>query len=312
MDQFLPEMSSDSRVIVQRLATFLIEENSFTRSIEQALSHIPSHATVQERKFAFIKVAHEQIGLFCDDNDLSWNQFDKLFQVQPSVVFLKQAAVRLNMLQDMMNSYNDPKKEKEISESGTHKHKRNRSNIPAHIPAPGEVVLNISGVYQMDADLLAAHAYIREMRGVPWVLRKMIGFVEKTITLEQTGYERVHMQGSKKLLSNGGNLYICDGRMRTYTFTSPVPWSRPLAEGYCAYFRPPVFHLEHHYTETERCVREIVYTDQRLRFDMSFQRLDPITQTWLTVDTRVGYANLIERAANFNADTVKHQFRIYT
>ncbi|CAK9095395.1 Uncharacterized protein SCF082_LOCUS44810, partial [Durusdinium trenchii] len=291
-----PTMSADNRIVVQNLATFLIEENSFTKSIETTLSSMPPDSTMKELKRAFIRVAHHELGKFCEQYNLSLSQFDRLFEDQPSLTFLKQAAVRLKMLNDTMAHYNVKLKEEPAPSSGGA-----AALARPNIRAPSDLI-NCSGRYEMDEALLAAHEHFRELRGVPWVLRKMIRYIENTITIEQEGYERVHMQGSRKLLSNGGNLYITDGRLREFTLQSPVPWSKPLASYYKAWFDAPYLHVQHYYSETDRLSRIIHYQPYRLHFRVIFEKLDLVTNEWQIVDNRVGYANLVEKYPKFNAD----------
>jgi len=292
-----------NRTIVKNLATFLIEEHTFTKSIEETMSSFPRNSTVKQRRVAFVRVTHEQIGVFCSSNGISLEDFDQLFEDNPSVLFLKQAAVRLRMLNELVDSYTDDLKDDTLDRI---EHKRGRSALLGDM---ADIKLyNISGVWRMDEQLLDANEFMREMRGLPWVLRKMIRYIESTFTLEQEGYERVHMQGNKKLLSNGGNLYITDGKLHKFTLSSPVPWSKRLAEYYKAWFLPEQIAccLEHYYSDTEKMVRMIRYSCNRLHFTLSFQEYDQDYAIWKVVFERDGYANLVSQSPGF-FDTTQNQ-----
>jgi len=298
--KFLPNMSQDSRAIVRELAIFLVEERSFTKAIEETMTSLPSDASNKEIKSAFVKVAHEQLAEFFGKFGLTVAQFDSLFEDKPSLTFLKQAAKRLQMLNETMASYTDQKKEKLSTRATSWMESSLKRERRAAVPRM--VCVNCSGEYEMDDDLLNAHDHFRGLRGVPWTLRKMIGFIEKNFIIEQTAYEKIYMQGQRKLLSNGGNLYITDGRLRRFTLLSPVPWSKPLAEYYKAWFGPPYLHVIHYYSETARLSRVIHYQTYRLHFRLSFERLDLLTKEWQVVECREGYANLVRMLPNFNAD----------
>lgn len=302
VDRYLTHMSDDNREVVRQLATFLVEEQSFTRAIEKTLNGLPPNSSMKRLKMAFIKVTHEQLNLFCESYGLTLYQFDRLFEDQPNLSFLKQAAVRLKMLNETMAQYKDTGRETISSAfvpDPSNKKGRYNMSLPASLR---DQHVNISGVYEMDDSLSEAHAFFRELRGVPWTLRTMIGYIEKTMNISQTCYERIYMQGQRKLLSNGGNLYITDGRLRKFTLLSPVPWSRPLAEYYRAWFAEPYFYLVHYYSETDRLTRVIHYQPYRLHFRISAERLDLVTNEWQTIETREGFANLVRPAPNFNAD----------
>ncbi|GBG32919.1 Hypothetical Protein FCC1311_091452 [Hondaea fermentalgiana] len=302
-DKYLTHMSQDNRQMVRQLATFLVEEQSFTRAIEEALTGLPPNSSMKKLKMAFIKVAHEQLRVFCRTYGLTLDQFDSLFEDRPTLSFLKQAAVRLKILNETMAQYKDVGRENNSSlpDNANPAAKKGRYNLSLPSSLRDQHV-NVSGEYEMDDSLSEAHTFFRELRGVPWTLRKMIGFIEKTVCIHQTCYERVYMQGQKKLLSNGGNLYITDGRLRKFTLLSPVPWSRPLAEFYRAWFAEPYFYLVHYYSETDRLTRVIHYQPYRLHFRISAERLDLATNDWQTVETREGFANLVRPFENFNAD----------
>jgi hypothetical protein len=310
--EFLPEsMSDDHRKIVQDLATWLIEENAFTRAIHESLGRVPKSAPLKVMKAAFVTVAHEQLGYFCEQHQVSLGQFDSLFEDQPALEFVKQAAARLASLQDIMRGFSVAATGKEdamdsddewLDENGDRRSiKRERLSSPESFNVDE---YNCSGTYEMDEDLLDAHAYMREVRGVPWVLRKMIRYIEQRFEIIQHRYDKVVMQGAAKLLSNGTNVYITDGRKRKFTLQSPVPWSKPLAECYKAWFTvmPSALHIVHYYSDSERLERVVSYGRYRIHIALRFQKLAPSGE-WRTLHERAGYANLIAKGEGFNADT---------
>lgn len=338
----VPKVSESNRALIQSLATFLIEEKSFTRSIEEALAALPPGSSIKDLKRTFVTVAHDELGKFCENtNGISLAQFDGLFEVQPPLDFLKQAAERLKGLQETLRTHMDQhkkahglpgasscsesesdawSKENSVGVSGPNHRKKRRknaagsgsnsgsnsgsgsSNSAAALNNLGIAVINCSGTYEMDAELLDAHAFMREIRGVPWVLRKMISYIEASFDITQVGYEKVVMQGSAKLLSNGTNIYITDGTRRKFTLQSPIPWSQPLALDYQSWFAltPPNLTIIHYYSETERLKRIITIGSYRLHFELFFQTsLGGNNPEWVTLHVRDGHANLVKQGEGF-------------
>ncbi len=291
-------MSSKHQDIVRKLAGYLLEEDQFTSAISETLTALPKNTTMKEMKTAFVGVVHQQLGVFCEQENVTVHQFDCMFEVEPPLEFLKQAAQRLQMLQETMMKYSDVEK-LSVQDTLLRDMKRFRQRS---LTADNTLRLNLSGVWEMDEKLVKANHDLREYRGMPWVLRKMISYMETTFSVTQTGYDRVFMGIKRKLMSNGGNLYITDGRMRKFTLLSPLPWSRPLAESYRAWFENNVLYLEHYYSNVERLQRIISYEPYRLRVVLYFQEYDQFASCWTMVHQMEGYANLVTKGEGFNGE----------
>jgi len=146
--------------------------------------------------------------------------------------------------------------------------------VPASLPVPIKNEIGVSpprdykldprydftGTWERSPETLDILEGVRELMGVPWVLRKMMRYIESVFTVTQPP-GLVETQCNRKLLCSGYQCYEVDGKEHTWNAPPPIPTERTNRSAtYQASFQNGVFRLVLAYSYRKRVIRETFKT----------------------------------------------------
>uniref|UniRef100_A0A7S2SPT3 Uncharacterized protein n=1 Tax=Mucochytrium quahogii TaxID=96639 RepID=A0A7S2SPT3_9STRA len=156
------------------------------------------------------------------------------------------------------------------------------SPMPSFIP-DSDPRNDFSGEWIRETETLNILENIRESIGVPWMLRKMLRYMELNLSMKHEDGCLI-AQVNRKLLSSGYQRYILDGKEHPWLCSLPIPSSTPLSKmaTYEATLKDGTLRIVHNYTKLKRILRETVKTECGNRLDsyVRFQYRDSLNHPW--------------------------------
>jgi len=136
--------------------------------------------------------------------------------------------------------------------------------------------LDLSGKWRRTESTLCDLEGLRESRGVPWILRKLIKQMESTFEIRQTP-KRLEVMNKRKLASSGYHFYELDGVQHEYEFAAPLPGATPIMKHYCCWVDTDLQRvvLIYTYTDDLRLVRTVIRSEdgESLNSEVVLQKL---------------------------------------
>ncbi len=153
---------------------------------------------------------------------------------------------------------------------------------PLPLIPDNDPINDFTGHYYRPSETLDVLEGIREAIGVPWVLRKMMRYMELDLELSHVP-GCLDSQSNRKLLSSGFQRYILDGKQHEWVLPPPIPTERPQRNAfYVATIKGGVLRLELWYNLKKRIVRETrkAPNGQSLESVVLFQFREEISGEW--------------------------------
>ena len=276
------EWSSKSELISQ-LANYLLEESSVTAAIHQIILQDEEgkfKGKEEGRLKAFVDLFQNELANFLAKRGYTEKDLDEALASTPFIGDSDDddASKTLDILNKHVNQV--VKNQKQISQQKPLSWLRVVTVRPE---------IDMSGHWRLDDSLLAAFDECRARRGIPYMMRRLLGYMESKIVISQTT-DRIVIGLKSKLFASDEVEYMLDGVERIWHVAPPIPWHSKLCETYKAWIEGNSIRYCHIYngvTRTERIVRKNA-TGDRIEMDVSFQ--EAVAQNWVTVFSRKGYA----------------------
>ena len=141
-------------------------------------------------------------------------------------------------------------------------------NLALHAAEAEEAGTNLNGTWERTPSTLADLERMREMAGIPYVMRKLLAAMEKEITIRQFP-NRMEVYNGRKLVSDGYSCYMLDGKEHEGGgVVSPLLGGREtVLRSYQAWFVNSQLTLIQNYTDRHRLVRRTWRTKKKLSSD---------------------------------------------
>lgn len=285
--------------LLTELANYLLEESSLTAKIRQVIAHDKEGRFVgvpDGRRVAFLHVFDHQLRTFLSKKGYTEKDLDQALKaatVQTAssstsmspIESFENAAKTLKALDDHINRVVN--NSLRIAQRDSPPEFWLSTTAPIVPPA-----LDLSGTWRMDDSLSGAFQELRARRGVPYLVRKMLSYMESHILIEHTP-DRVIIRLQSKLFATSEVDYVYDGEEHLWDVAPPIPLARALCLSYRAWIENgEFFRYVHTYSPTERSERIVRKhpSGDRLEFDLIFQQRLGLGSPWENVMTRRGYA----------------------
>jgi hypothetical protein len=267
------------------LAKYMLEENHLTASMKQIISQDRDgiFRTAHERRQAFVNVIQSVLLDFLRIHTISLNDFDSLLR----------GTGDSKSIEATLSAWEDQVKQLAFEE------KKEITEIPMQIADQQQYggsispFINFTGKWRFDDGLIDALDSIRMIRGVPYMIRKLISMMEARVRIEQTP-RRIIAHGTPRLLATGKVIYELDGELRQWTVGLPIPWKR-LCDTYRSWIDDSrhCWIFQHNYSgDTLRSFRYVTKSasGDRLAVVVRLEQLNPTGTSWTKLFEGTGYA----------------------
>ena len=273
-----------NRDMLTELAEYLMEESSLTASIRQILARVEEGRLPKDARLkAFIQVFQNEMSNFLARRGYTERELDEALQkAQGGETKPEETSKTLESLDEHVRQVVETQQRLDSA----------RKNPPrSWMRAIGvRPEVDLTGQWRLDDSLLKAFDEVRAKRGIPYMMRKLLGYMETKIVITHTS-ERVVIGLKSKLLASTEVAYELDGVERIWDVAPPIPWPSKLCETYRAWIDNDTLRYCHTYngvTRTDRFVRKNASGD-RLEMDVYYQEKDQ-NGIWQTVIFKRGYA----------------------
>ena len=184
--------------VLEELAQFMVDENNFTRAIEEVLGgKTVKDLSVEEKKRMLLDAFTEQLEVFLDKFSMTLEDFDVLLSPPPVAT-------------------DSPVGEKVSSQVSLY------SSVKPCRPAElkNERLAKLSGKWRRSPETLENMESIWQMFGIPWLIRKALGRLEKDFEINLAKH-LLEYRVPKKLMFNGVVQFKLDGRVHPL-MASPI------------------------------------------------------------------------------------------
>jgi hypothetical protein len=274
--------------VIEALARFLLEEESFTQAI---------HENATKGGYSdFISIIQKNIGDFLRDrfNGMTIDDLDSAlrgespvssdsstrkemksaFETLVSAALMRDADEVMDRTAQKIHSLSSSPSSHTTSSNG-HKslghEDKTEENKPLDIQLPPGISMidflrppcplrpeddpDVAGVWiRPDSNTVEMEKW-RERREMDWVQRQLLARMEKRFDLEQPSRGQVVVKLSRKLLSSGVVTYYLDGVERPFPLASPLGPAGMLAKSYVGWAVGPCACFRNQYSDTERLIR---------------------------------------------------------
>jgi len=271
--------------ILTELAEYLLEESSLTASIRQIIARAEDGKLSSESRLrSFIKVFNNELSNFLARRGYSEKDLDQALEAA-----VAKGVTKPEDPSKILGSLNEHVKH--VVES-----QQRLDNVRTNPPKTWmraitvRPEIDLSGHWRLDDTLLRAFDECRAKRGVPFMMRKLLGYMETHIVISHSA-ERIVIGLKSKLFASAEVAYELDGVERIWDVAPPVPWPTKLCETYRAWVDNDTLRYCHTYDgvcRTDRFVRKNASGD-RLEMDVYYQEMDS-NGVWQTALFRRGYA----------------------
>ncbi len=265
--------------IIHQLGNYLLEESSVTASIRQIIAQDQEgkfKGSPDRRLHAFVILFQRELNNFLTKKGFSEKQLDDALRATSVDGTDTDAARTLDVLDQHVSRVVG--NQRKISEK-----KQTLSWMNVVNPE-----IDLTGHWRVDDTLIAAFEECRAKRGIPYMMRRLLSYMESQIVITHT-VDRVVIGLISKLFASQEVEYILDGVERAWDVAPPVPFPRKLCETYVASLEGDAIHYAHVYdgmTRTARIVRKNASGD-RLEMEVLYQ--EKTAGKWGTVFSRKGY-----------------------
>lgn len=288
-----PSAAPGRTYVLDEFGRYLLFECDITREIQQALSTVggTQAESVHLQKAGFMQVMNVHLGKFLLSHGMSLREFEDLIgesmkekNIDP-VSRRPHAVARFRTLLHQIQY--SPTQEEMNQITNVSPTLDNHTSLSMMMP--GHV--NISGTWAFDDNIRTALCTMREMRGLPWIMRQMLAGMEDKVDISQSD-DKVYFQHKRKMLSNGLVAYNLDGKQHPWTCASPVPWTKALAYSSRASFEGDHFRFEHYYSQNVRSKRLFrrCASGDRLEVIVAIQFKEPKKLIWEEQFSAQGFA----------------------
>jgi len=269
--------------IISELNNYLLEESSLSASIRQVI------AQDQEGRFrdsssarlrAFINIFQSELSTFLAKRGYTERDLDDALQGQTNNSSNRQdASNALSVLNDHVSKVVET--QRRLSSA------MNKVSWSRAVGVRPEV--DISGHWRIDDSLLQAFDECRYRRGMPFMMRRLLSYMEGKIAITHTS-ERIVIWLETKLFASPEVSYETDNVERPWDVAPPIPWPRKLCETYRAWITDTTVQYCHTYNNEVRSLRVVKKnaSGDRLEVDVFYQEFKQ--GEWITTFQRKGYA----------------------